>query len=71
MAIELEGGTSFGAPSRHTSAKGYSNDCIKYNAANLLHWVVFRITRDMLDNDPVGHLTPMIVLIRSREGWHD
>ncbi len=68
MALELEGGTSFGAPSRHTSASGYTNDCIKYNQAVLMGWRVFRLTRSMLDEDPVGHLTPIINLIKGREG---
>jgi hypothetical protein len=62
-AIEIEGGTWSGG--RHTRGKGYSEDCQKYNAAVHLNWRLFRFTSDMLANDPVGHLLPVIELIRS------
>lgn len=47
-AIELEGGVWSGG--RHTTGKGFVGDCKKYNAATLLGWRVFRLTRKMLDN---------------------
>jgi hypothetical protein len=62
-AIEIEGGTWSGG--RHTRGKGYSEDCQKYNAAVHLNWRLFRLTSDMLTNDPVGHLLPVIELMRS------
>lgn len=40
IAIEVEGGTY--KESRHTSGKGYHEDCNKYNAAALLGWRVLR-----------------------------
>jgi hypothetical protein len=40
--IEYEGISS--AKSRHTSITGFSNDCEKYNQAQLLDWKVLRYT---------------------------
>ena len=73
VAIELEGGT-WGrrnkdgelVPGRHVRGKGYADDCIKYNAATALGWAVFRLTSDMLRDDPHQHLTPIIATIESR-----
>lgn len=42
IAIEYEG--IFAGKSRHTSLKGYTGDCEKYNAANKLGWRVMRYT---------------------------
>ena len=64
VAIEVEGGTWAGG--RHTTGRGYSADCQKYNQATLLGWVVFRFTSDMLRDDPAGHLGPVIELIKER-----
>lgn len=63
IAVEVEGGT-FKDKSRHTTGEGYAKDCIKYNQATLLSWKVFRLTSDMLANDPEGHLQPIIELMR-------
>ena len=63
IGIECEGGTRSGK-SRHTTGDGYAKDCIKYNAATLAGWRLFRLTSDMLANDPAGHLQPIIDLMR-------
>lgn len=42
VLIEWEGIMS--AKSRHTSVKGFSSDCEKYNSAALCGWVVLRYT---------------------------
>jgi hypothetical protein len=42
IAIEYEGLIS--KKSRHTTIKGYSNDCSKYNFAQSLGWIVLRYT---------------------------
>lgn len=42
IAFEYEG--IFSKKSRHTSLKGFSGDCEKYNEAQLLGWKVFRFT---------------------------
>lgn len=47
IAIEIEGGTSFGK-SRHSRGQGFENDCKKYNAATALGWCVFRFTTAMV-----------------------
>lgn len=49
VAIEIEGGTwSKKGKSRHTTGKGYADDCEKYNSAIELGWNVFRLTSDMI-----------------------
>lgn len=40
--IEVEGIMS--AKSRHTSVTGFTNDCEKYNAAQIVGWIVLRYT---------------------------
>lgn len=42
IGIEYEG--IMAAKSRHTSIEGFSNDCQKYNQAQLLGWKVLRYT---------------------------
>jgi very-short-patch-repair endonuclease len=46
LAVELEGGTWTGG--RHTRGAGFAEDCRKYNAAQLLGWLVLRFTADQL-----------------------
>lgn len=46
IAVEVEGGIWTGG--RHTRAKGFIDDCEKYNAAALLGWMVLRF--------PVEHI---------------
>lgn len=48
IAIEIEGLSN--KISRHTTIKGYRNDCRKYNAANVLRWHVLRFTQDMVES---------------------
>ncbi len=61
IAIEIDGGTYNGG--RHTTGNGYRDDCIKLNAAQLRGWFVFRLTSDMLRDDPDQHLAPIIAKI--------
>lgn len=42
IAIELEGGTWSKGKSRHTTGKGFRDDCRKYNIAGSLGWTVYR-----------------------------
>jgi hypothetical protein len=42
VAVEYEGLGN--TPGRHQRITGYSNDCEKYNAAQLLGWTVLRFT---------------------------
>lgn len=63
ICIEVDGGTWNGGQGRHTSGMGFTNDCIKLNAAAAMGWVVFRFTGDMLRNEPAQHLTPVIKLM--------
>lgn len=45
-AIEVEGGTW--ARGRHTTGKGFEEDCEKYSEAAVLGWQVFRFTTDQV-----------------------
>lgn len=47
IAVEVEGGTSFGK-SRHSHGKGFESDAVKYNTAALLGWRVLRFTTAMV-----------------------
>lgn len=55
LAVEIEGGVWM-SKSRHTSGKGYTSDCIKYNEAQLRGWTVLRFTKDMLEADDNGSI---------------
>lgn len=46
IAVEAEGGTW--TQGRHTSGKGFEQDCEKYNTATLLGWKVFRFTSNQI-----------------------
>src|SRR5690348_7898201 len=49
LAVEIEGGTrSVPGGGRHQRHKGYSEDCRKYNAAQLKGWRVLRFTSEMI-----------------------
>lgn len=68
VAVELEGGVHTNG--RHVRAAGFIGDCHKYNAATADGWAVFRLTADMLRDDPIQHLEPIMRVIRYRdEDW--
>lgn len=46
VAIEVEGGQWTGG--RHTRGEGYQGDCEKYNEAQILGWVVLRLTASLI-----------------------
>lgn len=48
LAVEVEGGTW--QKGRHTTGKGFHDDCIKYNHAVLGGWRVLRFTADMVND---------------------
>lgn len=43
VAVEVEGGVWLGGLGGHTSGKGYTNNCEKYNEAAFMGWTVFRL----------------------------
>lgn len=63
--VEVEGGTFCGG--RHVRGKAYARDCEKYNAAVALGWRVFRLTGDMLRDDPMGTLASILDVIQEVE----
>jgi len=46
IALEVEGGTWTGG--RHTSGKGFMNDCEKYNHATIMGWKVLRVVTNWI-----------------------
>ena len=61
IGIEIDGGTHNGG--RHVTGAGFTRDCEKLNAAAARGWLIFRLTSDMLRDDPVTHLGQIIVKI--------
>ena len=61
VAIECEGGIHSGG--RHVRGKGFNDDATKYNTATAMGWRLFRVTGDMLNEDPHGCLVPIITMI--------
>ena len=55
VAVEVEGGIWSGG--RHTSGKGFQNDCEKYAEALLLGWRVLRVTGDQVKSGKAGEWT--------------
>lgn len=47
LALEVEGGTSFGR-SRHSKGKGFESDAAKYNRAAREGWIVLRYSTRMV-----------------------
>lgn len=47
IAFECEGAIYMNG--RHTRGSGFEKDCEKYNAAMLLGWRVFKVTRRMVE----------------------
>lgn len=67
--IEIEGGTwSKKGKSRHTTGKGYADDCEKYNVAQNLGWCVYRLTSDMIT---IKHIEPIIESIMGPNWKHE
>lgn len=46
VAVEIEGGTW--TKGRHTRGAGFAGDCLKYNEAALLGWLVLRFTAEQV-----------------------
>ena len=65
VAVECDGGTW--TQGRHSTGKGFTNDCIKINLAILAGWRVFRLTSDMLTNEPETHLKPIIEFMEANQ----
>lgn len=61
VLIEIEGGTrNPKKPGRHNRHGGYRDDCIKYNAAQELGWLVIRLTGDMIQPDQLEEICDTI-----------
>jgi hypothetical protein len=60
IAFEVEGGTFTNG--RHTRGVGFEEDCEKYNAATLLGWRVYRVTRAMIEDGRAFTLAQNVLL---------
>ena len=49
IAVEVEGAVWM-EKSRHTSGKGFTDDCVKYNEAALLGWQVLRVVGSQIED---------------------
>ena len=57
VACEVEGGTwSQTSKSRHTTGKGYMDDCLKYSTAALQGWIVVRADAKMVERGTAAAL---------------
>ncbi len=66
VAVEMEGGTWSGGA--HVRGTGYDKDCKKYNAAQMLGWLVLRFTGTIMDPDPMGCIEMVqTALIKTQE----
>lgn len=61
LAVEIEGGTWRGG--RHVRPATYAKDCEKYNLATALGWRVFRLTVEMVRDEPAHHLATILALV--------
>lgn len=61
VAFEIEGG--IWVRSRHTTGKGFQEDCYKYNEAIKLGWAVFRLTDPMICGE---YLTKIIQKVEDK-----
>lgn len=48
LLVEIEGGVWLGAKGGHTSAKGYTSNLEKYNAATILSYSLLRYTTEQV-----------------------
>lgn len=59
LAVEIEGGIWRGG--RHSTGKGFTNDCIKYNLAAKEGWRVLRYSTEMaLDGTAINDVLEMM-----------
>ncbi len=70
VAVELEGGVF--SNGRHTKGVGYSNDCEKYNQAQIDGWIVLRYTVKHMENPHalVGQIREALLKRGVREVCH-
>ncbi len=62
IAIECEGGTW--SDGRHTRGQGFEDDCIKYNEAACLGWIVIRMTSGMIERGDLEFYLRSALLLR-------
>ena len=52
LLVEIEGGEW--GKSRHTTGKGFNDDCVKYNAMTQAGYRLLRFTGTMIRENPIG-----------------
>lgn len=63
LAVEIEGAPGHG---RHTSAAGFTHDCVKYGEALILGWTILRVTGQQVRSGYAINLTYRAFKARSR-----
>ena len=80
LAVEVEGVTFYGKNKngsmklgRHQTAKGLSEDCVKYGEAMKLGWNVYRCTQEMVRSGAaIDTITALIdLMVMDGEKWID
>lgn len=69
ILIECEGGIwgEGEEAGRHVRGKGYSDDCFKYNLAQILGWIVLRFTPDQIEDGRAVAQLERILTIKIQE----
>lgn len=68
VAVEVEGGTFARGKSRHTTGSGFHDDCVKYNAAAMLGWLVLRGDTKLVNDGRLLRWTEEALKRRSKDG---
>lgn len=63
IAFEIEGAPGRG---RHTTAAGFTTDCVKYNEAALMGWTVYRVTGSQVSK---GEALNLAIRVFRATGW--
>lgn len=63
IAFEIEGAPGRG---RHTTAAGFKEDCYKYNEAQMMGWLVYRVTGSMVSS---GEALNLAYRVFRAAGW--
>lgn len=67
-SIPIRPGTGIRVGGRHHSGEGFEDDCVKYNRAGILGWLVVRVTTRMIDRGEA--IDELLDAFRAR-GWQE
>lgn len=71
LAVECEGVTSYGKSlGRHQTAKGYSADLDKYNAATMQGWHILRFNQEHVKSGQAVSMIMVFLAAKVENPWH-